>query len=157
MVLFYNMLDVAGAAAFVIWTSLNPDWSFSDWQGRHCMFLKQLGQELINDYIQIRLQNQSCLKSNVRNDLKMIGKLNDLPQPAPAVENRPRKRCRLCPTQINKKTPGVCNIRNRSECPAHSSKVVMFTCWLSVKFWTLLSDYVCRKLGMKYKYEAVFQ
>ena len=25
MVLFYNMLDVAGVAAFVIWISLNPD------------------------------------------------------------------------------------------------------------------------------------
>ena len=120
------MLDVAGVAAFVIW--IHTDWSLSDRQGRHCKFLKQLGQELINDYIQMCLQSQSCLKSNGRNALKMIGKLNDLPQPAPAVENRPRKRCRLCPTQINKKTPEVCNICNRNVCPAHSSKVVMFTC-----------------------------
>ena len=63
MVLFYNMFDVAGVAAFGIWISLNPDWSFSDRQGRRRKFLKQLGQELTNDYIQIRLQNQSCLKS----------------------------------------------------------------------------------------------
>ena len=59
---------------------------------------------------------------------EMIGKLDDLPQPAPAAENRPWKRCRLCPTQIDKKTPGVCNICNRNVCPAHSSKAVMFTC-----------------------------
>ena len=83
------MLDVAGVAAFVIW--IHTDWSLSDRQGRHCKFLKQLGQELINDYIQMRLQSQSCLKSNGKNELKMIGKLDDLPQPAPAVENRPRK------------------------------------------------------------------
>ena len=89
MVLFYNMLDVAGVAAFVIWISLNPDWSFCDRQGRCCKFLKQLGQELTNDYIQIHLQSQSCMKSNVRNALKMIGKLDDLPQLAPAIENRP--------------------------------------------------------------------
>ena len=57
MVLFYNMLDVAGVAAFVIWISLNPDWSFCDRQGRHRKFLKQLGQELTNDYIQIPLQS----------------------------------------------------------------------------------------------------
>ena len=128
MVLFYNMLDVAGVAAFVIWISLNPDWSFSDQQGRHHKFLKQLGQKITNDYKQICLQAQSCLKSNVRNALKIIGKLDDLPQPAEAAENQPRKRCRLCPTQINKKTPGVCNICNMNVCPAHSSKVVLFTC-----------------------------
>ena len=127
MVLFYNMLDVAGVAAFVIWTSLNPDWSFRDQQGRHHKFLKQPGQELTNDYIQIRLQSQSYLKWNVRNALNMIGKLDHLPQTAPAVENWPRIRCRLCPTQIGKKTPGVCNICNRNVCPAHSFKVVMFT------------------------------
>ena len=112
MVLFFNMLDVAGVAAFIIWISLNLDWSFNDPQGRRRKFLKQLSQELTNDYIQICLQTQSCLKSNVRNSLKMIGKLDDLPHPAPAAENRPWKHCRLCPTQIDKKTPGVCNICN---------------------------------------------
>ena len=110
MVLFFNMLDVTGVAAFVIWISLNPDWSFNDRQRRRRKFLKQLGQELTNDYIQVCLQTESSLKSNVRNALKMIGKLDDLPQPAPAAENQPRKCCRLCQTQIDKKTPGVCNI-----------------------------------------------
>ena len=56
MVLLYNMLDVARVTAFVIWISLNPDWSFSDWQGRLRKLLKQLGQKLTNDYIQICLQ-----------------------------------------------------------------------------------------------------
>ena len=57
--------------------------------GRRRKFLKQLGQELTNDYIQIHLQRQSCMESNVRNALKMIGKLDDLLQPAPALENWP--------------------------------------------------------------------
>ena len=100
MVLFFNMLDVAGVAAFKIQKSLNPDWYFNDQQGRRQKFLKHLGQELTSDYTQVCLQTQSCLKSNVRNALKMIGKLDDLPQPAPAAENRPRKHCRLCPTCI---------------------------------------------------------
>ena len=87
MVLFYNVLDVAELAALVVWISLNPDWSFSDRQGRRRKFLKQLGQKLTNDYTQIRLQTQSCLKSNVRNALKIIGKLDDLPQTTQAAEN----------------------------------------------------------------------
>ena len=54
--LFFNMLDVAGVAAYIIWISLNPDWSFKDRQGRCRKFLKQFGQELTNDYIQGCLQ-----------------------------------------------------------------------------------------------------
>ena len=59
MVLFFNMLDVAGVAAFIIWISLNPDWSFNDRQERCRKFLKQLGQELTNDYIQFCLQTKT--------------------------------------------------------------------------------------------------
>lgn len=130
MVLFYNMLDVAGVAAFVIWISLNPDWSLNDRKGRRRKFLKQLGQELIEDYIQVRLQNPRVLKPPVWNALKMMGKLPGPPQPAgaqqpaPQAEHHPRKRCKLCPTRIDRKTSTVCNECNRNVCPTHSSKVI---------------------------------
>ena len=123
MVHFYNMLDVVGVAAFVIRISLNPDWSLNDRRGWRRKFLKQLGQELIDDYIQVRLQNPRILQPNVRNALKLIGKFAIPPRPAPAAEHQPRKRCRLCPTRIDKKTATVCNICNRNVCPIHSSKV----------------------------------
>ena len=55
----FNMLDVVGVAAFIIWISLNPDWSFNDRQGRCRKFLKQLGQEFTNDYIQGCLQTKT--------------------------------------------------------------------------------------------------
>ena len=90
------MLDVA---AFVIWISLNPAWSLNDRKVRCRKFLKQLSQELIDDYIQVRLQNPTILQPNVRNALKIIGKLAVSPQPAPEAEHQPRKHCRLCPTQ----------------------------------------------------------
>ena len=155
MVLFLKILDVAGVAAFVISISLNPDWPFNDRQGRRRKFLKQLVQELTNAYIQVRLQTQSCLKSNVRNAPKMIGKLDDLPPPLPAAENQPQKRYRLCLTQIDKKTPVVCNICNRNVWPAHSSKVVMFTCvdcqWNSEHCYqiTYVRNWVWNKCNMK--------
>ena len=151
------MLDVAGVAAFVIW--IHTDWSLSDPQGRCCKFLKQLDQELINDYIPICLQSQSCLKSNVRNALKMIGKLDDLPQPAPAVENRPEMlACRLCPTQINKKTSGACNICNRNVCAAHSSNVVICSHVLIVSEILDTATRLCMsETGYEIQYEAVFQ
>ena len=82
-----SVLDVAKVAAFVIWISLNPDWSLNDRRGRHRKFLKQLGQELIDDYIQVCLQNPRILQPNVRDALKLIGKLGIPAQPAPGAEH----------------------------------------------------------------------
>ena len=129
MVLFFNMLDVAGVAAFIIWISRNPNWFFNDWQGRRQKFLKQLGQELTNDYIQVCTQTQSCLKSNVRNALKMIGELKWWSFPTSTSSRKPPlETLQAVPNTDRQETPGVCNICNRNVCPAHSSKVVMFTC-----------------------------
>ena len=99
-----NMLDVVVVAAFVIWISLNDDWCLNDQRGQRHKFLKQLGQELIDDYIQVRLQNPRILWPNVRITLKMIGKLAICLQPAPETDYQPRKCCMLCPTRIDKET-----------------------------------------------------
>ena len=61
-VLFYNMLDVAGVAAFVIWMSRKTNWSLNVQRRRRRKFLKQLGQQRIDDYIQVRLQNPRILQ-----------------------------------------------------------------------------------------------
>ena len=112
----YN-LDITESRLVFQWpTRKMPKVPETAWSGTH-------------QWLHTRLpSNQNCLKWNVKYVLKKIGKLDDLPQPAPAAENQPWKRCRLCPTQIDKKTPGVCNVCNRNVCPAHSSKAVMFTC-----------------------------
>ena len=87
----------------------------NDRKGLRHKFLKQLGQELIEDYIQVRLQNPRVLKPPVWSALKIIGKLPGPPQPAgarqpaPEAEHNPRKRCKLCPARIHRKTSTVCN------------------------------------------------
>lgn len=129
MAVFYNMVDVAGIAAFVIWISLNPNWMDTKKKLRRRVFLQTLGHELCEEYLCLRIQNHRVLTKSVRLSLKLIGK--DVAEPAmPAVPERQqtRKRCRLCPARRDVKTSQVCNKCNRMVCSNHSSKVVTITC-----------------------------
>ena len=58
-VLFYNMLDVSGVAAFIIWFSLNADWTQQNASGRCTMFLQELGQTLTDEHLTACMQNPS--------------------------------------------------------------------------------------------------
>ena len=59
MVLFFNMLDVAGVATFVIWVSLNPEYAANNKKVRRRKFLKQIGYTLTGDWIQHSMPNVS--------------------------------------------------------------------------------------------------
>ena len=54
MVLFYNILDVSGVNAFIIWTHLNLDWQKNKTHRRR-LFLKQLGKDLVEEHMRSRL------------------------------------------------------------------------------------------------------
>ena len=72
MILWFNMLDCAAIAAYIIWILKFPDWEFGK-RHRRRLFLKQLGRELVNDHIQRRLENPQALQSGVRLSLKSLG------------------------------------------------------------------------------------
>ena len=54
MVLFFNMIDVAGIAAFIIWLGNFPKWKSSEGTRRHCVFLRELGYELLKQHVERR-------------------------------------------------------------------------------------------------------
>ncbi len=58
MDLFYNMLDDAAIAAFIIWLSFNPQWLAHDQRGHQHSFLRMLGEELTEDQTQVCVQNR---------------------------------------------------------------------------------------------------
>jgi hypothetical protein len=65
MVLFYNILDVSGVNAFIIWTHLNPDWHKNKTHRRR-LFLKQLGKDLVEEHLRSRLETPG-LSAKLRN------------------------------------------------------------------------------------------
>ena len=93
MVLFYNMIDVAAIAAFVVWMTLHPDWAGNNRKGCRRRFLKLLGNELVEDQIQVRLQNPRALHASVRNALKILNKTVIPLQPVLEAALPSRKHC----------------------------------------------------------------
>ena len=59
MVLFYNILDISALNFFVVWTHLNPDWNANKKQ-RRCLFIKQLGKDLIKQHLQATSSSTAC-------------------------------------------------------------------------------------------------
>jgi len=128
MVVFYNMLDVAGVAAFVIWVSLNPDWAQQNPSGRRRMFLQELGHTLIDEHLTARMQNPRILQSSVKLSLRMLGKL-DVGQAQGPLHGAPaQKRCRICPRNTDRKTADVCAECHRNVCTNHATLNVRVLC-----------------------------
>ena len=54
MCLFFNMLDVRGIAAFIVWLGNNPDWKKSECTRRRCIFLTDLGYAMVAPHMEER-------------------------------------------------------------------------------------------------------
>ncbi|KAB0790446.1 hypothetical protein PPYR_15168 [Photinus pyralis] len=125
LVLFFNMLDVAGIAAMVIWLCHNPE-SFGRKAQKRRFFLLDLGRELVETYIQRRLQNKRCIQKGAKSGLLALGYNLDTPkqhQPE-KVNTLKRSRCQLCPRSVDKKIKTQCNNCGVHICGAHSDKLI---------------------------------
>ncbi len=131
MTFFSNMLDVAGIAALVVWLSKNPDWNANKHYRRR-LFLNQLGNELISDQLERRLETPQALQRGVRAAMQAIGRLDTRPRPndqAPAVTGK--RRCQLCPRREDRKVLTRCAYCEVYCCPRHHS-VICDTCQADV-------------------------
>ena len=66
LVLFFNIIDIAAIAAYVVWLCNFPDWRINKRLSRRRFFLKELGTTLEDDLLQQRLQNPRALRKSVR-------------------------------------------------------------------------------------------
>jgi len=127
MTLFFNVIDVAGIAALVIWLSLNPEWKTTNPRGRRREFLQELSHTLTEEHIASRSQNPRVLQANVKLALNLLGKLHR--EQRPPIQVQPgRKRCMICPRSVDRKTPTVCSECNRHVCSQHYGQVRRIVC-----------------------------
>ena len=71
MVLFYNMVDVAAVAGFVIWLCNNPGWKAQEKKGRRRHYLLQLGKALAMPHVKHR-STVPQLKLPVKQAIQMV-------------------------------------------------------------------------------------
>lgn len=62
--IFLNLLDIAGFAAFVVWTTENSQRN-SKLRHRRRFFLLEVGCEHVNDHVNRRRQQPHVLQKNV--------------------------------------------------------------------------------------------
>ena len=54
MCLFFNMLDIGGIAALIVWLGNNPDWKLSEGTRRRRSFLTELGYAMVTPHMEER-------------------------------------------------------------------------------------------------------
>ena len=92
---FFNIIDVAGVGALVIWLYNHPEVCAARIRRK---FLMALGENLANEQIQLRLQNPRALQKNAKQALIRLGYLKtpSAAQPRP-MDSGTKQRCELFP------------------------------------------------------------
>jgi len=126
MTFFFNMIDVAGIAAFTVWVSKNPQWNIGK-RHRRRLFLLQLGHDLVHDHLNRRRQQPQAMQRDVRLAMQAIG----LPLITPSFDAESvtgvKQRCRLCSRERDRKVITRCASCHIPCCPDHH-KVICDTC-----------------------------
>ena len=123
MVLFYNIIDVSGIAAYVVWLCNFPNWRIQKGRSRRRYFLQALGESLVNDLLQQRLQNPKALQKGVKSAFVDLGML-EIRQNAAARPPALKKRCYLCPREADRKIRQCCTTCGNNVCKDHSTPSV---------------------------------
>jgi len=134
MVLFFNMIDIAGIAAYNLFKIANPNLFIRKKASERKLFLKELAMQLAKDNILNRLSNPQAIKKNVKIAIQQIGyKVIDLRRVPTAEESSAKKtaskrpRCYICPRSADNKTRTRCYICDQPSCVTHT-KIICEQC-----------------------------
>lgn len=106
VVLFCNMLDMAGLNAYVLFNKLKTDGSQPE---KRRIFVKKLGKLLCKEHQEQRRASSS------RPSLTKARQLDATGEPP-----KKRGRCHVCPRQTDRKATGMCKSCHKNVCPMHS-------------------------------------
>ena len=120
MTIFFNMIDVGTVAAFIIWLGNNPDWEQKSPRRRRRKFVIELGQLLVSEMINERLENFSSQRHQVKEAIKLLGYIIPSQTSAGSASCATQGRCHLCPRAMDKKVRKRCSTCSSFVCPDHS-------------------------------------
>lgn len=117
LAIFYRLLDISAANAYVIYQSCAEfdDKSRAD-------FLKSLGRQLVLPHLQRRQHNPrlpKLLRDNISSILGPDSVASPLVEPATTA----KKLCYICPSRLKRKTPHVCLFCTKPMCMGCSKRL----------------------------------
>jgi hypothetical protein len=126
MTFFFNIIDIGALAAFLVWTSKNPEWNNRK-QHRRRVFLLQLGHDLVESHLNQRRQQPQAIQRDVRLAMQAIGQTVTISKADNISTTGGKKRCQLCPRERDRKVITHCTNCNVACCPDHH-KIICATC-----------------------------
>jgi len=119
------MVDVAGVAAFIIWTKKIAQWNDNKLYRRR-LFLQQVGRGLVDNRLNQRCQGPRAIQGGVRLAMHSLG-LSMTCQTTIASKAGGRRRCYLCPRSRDRKIATQCSTCHFPCCSNHH-KIICDVC-----------------------------
>ena len=126
MSFFFNMIDVAGIAAYVLWTTKNTQWNDNK-PYRRRLFLQQLRRSLVDPHLNQRYQNPYAVQRNVRLAMQSLG-LSITSPITTRTGVSGKQRCHLCSRLHDRKVATRCSTCHFPCCPDHH-KIICNSCF----------------------------
>lgn len=105
MIFFYNILDVSAYNAYVLWTSIDPNWNGNKLTRRR-LFLEELEKSLTKEHISSRKhfsRTEEAIRI-VKNIQKPIMVTTVPVSESTRGKTVKRERCKFCPSSNDNKT-----------------------------------------------------
>lgn len=123
MTYFFNLLDLAGVAAFVVWISTHPHWNENK-TNKRCLFLHEVTEGLVRAHILKRFHITAKLPREIVTAMEsMVGPLQRTT--STAVTTDEKGRCYLCTRERDRKGRTSCEKCKKHVCPEHSKTIII--------------------------------
>lgn len=123
MAFFFNLIDISGVAAFVLWLTLNRNWMGKKRHKRR-LFLQELSLQLVRPGIFRRQQNPGRLSKDIVHAMECV--VGETAQPGGTGGSKTvghtLRRCFLCPRSKDRKSRQYCVLCKEFVCSEHSEK-----------------------------------
>ncbi|KAF4530424.1 hypothetical protein B566_EDAN018556 [Ephemera danica] len=121
MAYFYNLVDIMGLAAYIIWIETYPHWQRKN-KSRRLQFLLEVAESLTQRSIDRR--HQTCRSQITKRAINQLRNLNQTAGAAPRaafpVGPIAAKRCYVCPRSHDRKVKSICSKCQKHVCVRHS-------------------------------------
>ncbi|CAF1445989.1 unnamed protein product [Adineta ricciae] len=122
MTFFFNILDIDALAAFLVWTTNNPQWNEKK-NYRRGLFLMELGYDLVQSHLDRRRQQPHALQQNVPIAIQALGLTVTTSHPTIVSTSNGKQRCHICPRERTRKANTHCSDCNAPCCPDHHTVI----------------------------------
>jgi hypothetical protein len=127
MTFFFNIVDAAAIAAFLVWTTKNSQWNEKK-RHRRRLFSLQLGHDLVEFHIDRRRQQPQAIQKDVRLAMQAIGQIITTPQSNKVSTTDVKRRCQLCSRERDQKVITRCASCSIPCCPDHHKVICSMCC-----------------------------